>query len=63
MPRYRRTLMQPSRNELRLKNGGKIAISTICSLLSDMTTHGNRLAREIGCPYEEQGIPDEERSQ
>ena len=55
--------MQPSRNELRLKNGGKIAISTICSLLSDMTTHGNRLAREIGCPYEEQGIPDEERSQ
>jgi hypothetical protein len=51
-------LLLPKRIELRLKNGEKIPVSNICSLMGAMAEHGQQLADAINCGYEEQESPD-----
>jgi hypothetical protein len=52
------SLLLPSRIELRLKNGEKIPVSNISSLMGGMAEHGQLLADTVNCGYEEQEAPD-----
>jgi hypothetical protein len=60
-PQRRAQLLLPNRIELRLKDGEKVPISTICSLMWGMAIQGKRLAEAINCRYEEQEEPDKKR--
>jgi hypothetical protein len=51
-------LILPNRIELRLTEGEKVPVSTICSLMWGMAIQGKRLAEAIGCRYEEQEEPN-----
>jgi len=57
-PQRRAQLLLPNRIELRLKDGEKVPVSTICSLMWGMAIQGKRLAEAINCRYEEQEEPD-----
>ena len=57
-PQRRAQLLLPNRIELRLKDGEKVPVSTICSMMWGMAIQGKRLAAAIGCRYEEQEEPD-----
>jgi hypothetical protein len=61
-PQRRAQLLLPNRIELRLKDGEKVPVSTICSLMSGMAIQGKRLAEAIDCRYEEQEAPDNKKS-
>jgi hypothetical protein len=56
-------LLLPNRIELRLKNGEKIPVSNICSMMGSMAVQGQQIADAIDCGYEEQAAPDKRRSQ
>ncbi|HEX4195523.1 MAG TPA: hypothetical protein VHY80_20610 [Stellaceae bacterium] len=51
-------LLLPNRIELRLKNGEKLPVSNICSMMGGMALQGQQLADAIDCGYEEQERPD-----
>ncbi len=57
-PQRRAQLLLPDRIELRLRDGKKVPVSTICSLMWGMAIQGKRLAEALGCRYEEQEEPD-----
>jgi hypothetical protein len=57
-PQRRAQLLLPNRIELRLKDGEKVPVSTICSQMWGMAIQGKRLAEAINCSYEEQEEPD-----
>jgi hypothetical protein len=57
-PQRRVQLILPNRIELRLTDGTKVPVSTICSLMWGMAIQGKRLAEAISCRYEEQEEPD-----
>jgi hypothetical protein len=57
-PQRRAQLLLPNRIELRLKDGKKVPVSTICSMMWGMAIQGRRLAETIHCRYEEQEEPD-----
>ena len=61
-PQRRAQLLLPNRIELRLKDGEKVPVSTICSLMGGMAIQGKRLADAIDCRYEEQEAPDQKKS-
>ncbi len=61
-PQRRAELLLPNRIELRLKDGEKVPVSTICSLMSGMAIQGKRLADAIDCRYEKQETPDQKKS-
>ena len=60
-PQRRPQLLLPNRIELRLTDGEKVPVSTICSMLRGMTIQGQRLAAAIDCRYEEQEEPDKKK--
>jgi hypothetical protein len=60
-PQRRAQLLLPNRIELRLRNGEKVPVSTICSSMWGMAIQGKRLAEALGCRYEEQEEPDKKR--
>jgi hypothetical protein len=57
-PQRRAQLLLPNRIELKLRDGKKVPVSTICSLMWGMAIQGKRLAEALGCRYEEQEEPD-----
>jgi len=57
-PQRRAQLLRPNRIELRLTDGEKVPVSTICSLMWGMAIQGRRIADAINCRYEEQEEPD-----
>jgi hypothetical protein len=57
-PQRRAQLLLPNRIELRLGDGKKVPVSTICSLMWGMAIQGKRLAKALDCRYEEQEKPD-----
>jgi hypothetical protein len=57
-PQRRPQLLKPKRLELRLTDGEKLPVSTICSLMGGMAIQGQQIADAIDCPYEEQEEPN-----
>lgn len=51
-------LLLPKRIELRIRNGEKIPVSNISSMMGGMTVQGQQIADAINCAYEEQAAPD-----